>query len=202
MLMVGMAVEGMLVTVSTYLQHVLTFTAPEFAMIASLMTVTSVLGALLVHRLITSRGVQVPATAGAVLIGLAGLLLTWISTSRTSLGAVLVAMLLFGAGMSATFVSAQVSALADVGEEGSGLAAGLVDTSFAVGTALGVAVSGSIAARATAGSSAAGAGAVVAGDRAAFGFVVALALAAITVSVTLLRPLRPVAPPALDAESG
>ena len=50
---------------------------------------------------------------------------------------------MFGPGLGAAFVSSQIAALTGVAEEESGLAAGLVDTSFNIGSALGIAIAAS-----------------------------------------------------------
>ena len=47
---------------------------------------------------------------------------------------------MFGAGLGAAFVSAQIAAVSGAAADDAGLAAGIADTSFAVGGALGVAV--------------------------------------------------------------
>jgi predicted MFS family arabinose efflux permease len=52
---------------------------------------------------------------------------------------------LFGAGLGATFVAAQIAGLSGVAEQESGLAAGLVDSSFNIGSALGIAVLSTVA---------------------------------------------------------
>jgi MFS family permease len=54
-------------------------------------------------------------------------------------------LLVFGPGMGACFVAAQISALTGVPEEESGLAAGMVDTLFNIGSALGIAIVTSVA---------------------------------------------------------
>ncbi|MFI0412219.1 hypothetical protein [Actinomadura sp. 3N508] len=54
-------------------------------------------------------------------------------------------LLVFGPGMGACFVTAQISALTGVPEEESGLAAGLVDTVFNIGSAIGIAIVTSVA---------------------------------------------------------
>jgi predicted MFS family arabinose efflux permease len=46
-------------------------------------------------------------------------------------------LLVFGTGLGAAFVASQIAALARVAEEESGFAAGLVDSSFNIGGALG-----------------------------------------------------------------
>jgi hypothetical protein len=86
-LIAGMCVDGMLVTLTAYVQQVLGLSAVWFGLLAAVMTVTSAAGAL----------------------------------------------------------CGQITALRDIPERDSGLGAGLADTSFALGTALGVAICTSVA---------------------------------------------------------
>lgn len=57
----------------------------------------------------------------------------------------LLGLLIFGPGMGGAFVASQIAALQGVAEEEAGLASGLVDTSFNVGSAIGIALVTSIA---------------------------------------------------------
>jgi MFS family permease len=81
------------------------------------------------------------AVTGAALIACASALL--VIADSTAL--ILPALLVFGAGMGGAAVSAQIAALSVAAEKHSGLAAGPADSSFAVGTALGVGVCGNVA---------------------------------------------------------
>jgi predicted MFS family arabinose efflux permease len=56
----------------------------------------------------------------------------------------LVGLLVFGAGLGAAFVSAQIAAVASAPEDDTGLVAGIADTSFTIGGLLGVAVMATI----------------------------------------------------------
>ncbi|MCX4389903.1 hypothetical protein OG777_23625 [Micromonospora peucetia] len=58
-----------------------------------------------------------------------------------------IALLVFGAGMGTATVCAQIAAFTGVAERDSGLAAGLANTCFAVGTALGVAIAAALSPR-------------------------------------------------------
>ncbi|HEY2206515.1 MAG TPA: hypothetical protein VGH99_18790, partial [Pseudonocardia sp.] len=73
------------------------------------------------------------------------LLLTQVSAAG-SLGVLIAGQLVFGVGMGAAFVCAQIAALDGAPDADSGLAAGVVDTSFSIGNALGIAVCTSVAA--------------------------------------------------------
>lgn len=137
-LVAGMAVDGMLVTLTSYAQGRLGWSAARFGLVAAVMTVTSVAAALVAQRRVTRVGVRPVAVTGLLLLAGACALLTRSGDTAMVVGALLV----FGAGMGGVVVGAQISALAGVAGEHAGLAAALADSSFALGTALGVAICG------------------------------------------------------------
>jgi MFS family permease len=105
------------------------------------------------------------------------------------------AMVIFGPGLGAAFVACQIAALTDVPEQASGLAAGVVDTSFHLGNAIGIAIATSVAVVSTASVYRADPGAdpLVAlreGFRSAFGVTVGSAAVALLAALLLLRPNR------------
>ncbi|WP_425440468.1 MFS transporter [Prauserella shujinwangii] len=140
----GMAVDGMLITLTGYVQGMLGWSPLGFGLATAVMTVTSVAGTLTGQRLATAYGARPVAAAGAALAGLACAMLAWLP-GRGSLPLLLCGLFLLGAGLGLAFVCAQIAAVTGVREEDSGFAAGLVDTSFALGTALGIAVCTSVA---------------------------------------------------------
>ncbi|GII46865.1 MFS transporter [Planotetraspora silvatica] len=191
LLIAGMSVDGMLITLTSHVQRVLGWSAVQFGLAAAAMTAASVAVALF-SRHVTTWGIRRLAASGTVLLGTACLLLTRFSTDY-SLGLLLLALLVFGAGMGTAAVCSQISALTGVTQRDSGLAAGLADTSFAIGTALGVAICSSVA---TARASAIGGPATLAlssGHRTAFATAAVFAAAGLVVALTMLgkRPSRP-----------
>ncbi len=90
-------------------------------------------------------GVRRFDVAGAVTITTALMLLTSVSVDGTFFGDLFWGLLVFGSGMGAAFVCCQIAALDGVAEKESGVAAGLVDTSFNIGSALGIATTTSVA---------------------------------------------------------
>lgn len=145
MLAVGLAVDGMLFPLALYAQQVLGYTAMQFGLMSAVMTVMSIAGAFAGQALVTRLGVRPIAVGGMLLIIAGSLLLVPVSVGGSFLGDMFWGLLVFGPGMGACFVAAQISALADVPEEESGLAAGLVDTLFNIGSALGIAIVTSVA---------------------------------------------------------
>jgi EmrB/QacA subfamily drug resistance transporter len=145
MLAVGLAVDGMLFPLTLYAQQVLDYSAMQFGLMSAVMTGMSIAGAFAGQALVTKLGVRPIAVGGMLLILAGALLLVPVSVGGTFLDDMFWGLLVFGPGMGACFVAAQISALTGVPEEESGLAAGLVDTLFNIGSALGIAIVTSVA---------------------------------------------------------
>ena len=114
---------------------------------------------------------------------------------------VLPGMALLGIGAGIAFNPLLLAAMSDVDESESGLASGIVNTSFMMGGALGLAVLASLAALYTGTASASGAGEIAAlndGYRLAFGVGAACALVAAGLGALFLpmQSTRPAAPAA------
>jgi EmrB/QacA subfamily drug resistance transporter len=145
LLTAGAALDGMLIIVTLYAQEVLGYSTVQFGLGVAVLTVMSVAGAVGGQALVTRVGLRPVALGGMLLVGGACLVLTQVSVDGSYFGDVFLGLLLFGAGLGATFVAAQIAGLSGVAEQESGLAAGLVDSSFNVGSALGIAVLSSVA---------------------------------------------------------
>ncbi|WP_151476914.1 MFS transporter [Streptomyces albicerus] len=137
---VGLAVDGMLFPLTLYAQDVLGYSAMQFGLMSAVMTVMSVVGAMAGQAMVTKMGLRRVAVPSLLLIMIGCLLLVWVSADGSYREDVLLGLLIFGPGMGGAFVAAQIAALTGVAEEESGLAAGLVDTSFNIGSALGIAI--------------------------------------------------------------
>jgi len=105
----------------------------QFGLTTAAMTGASVVGSFVGQKAVTRAGVRPVAAVGMVLLALGSLALL------AALPQV-VALVVFGAGLGAAFVGAQIAAVSGAADDDSGLAAGIADTSFTVGGALGVAV--------------------------------------------------------------
>ena len=140
LLAAGAALDGMLIIVTLYAQKVLGYSTVQFGLGVAVLTVMSVVGAITGQALVTRIGLRPVAFTGMILVGAASLALTQVSVDGTYLGDLFLGLLLFGAGLGATFVAAQIAGLSGVAEQEAGLAAGLVDSSFNIGSALGIAV--------------------------------------------------------------
>ncbi|WP_327248751.1 MFS transporter [Streptomyces sp. NBC_01320] len=185
LLIAGMTVDGMLVTLTSFVQQVLGWPAAQFGLAAAMMTVTAAAGALLSQRIVPRLSLGRVAAAGTVLLGCGCLLLTRIPAGGP-MSLLPAALFLFGAGMGAVTVCGQIAALTGVTEKDSGLAAGLADTSFAVGTALGTAICTSVAAARTSAIGGPTPLALTTGQHAAFGAAGVFAALALITALTLL----------------
>ncbi|WP_129667740.1 MFS transporter [Phytoactinopolyspora endophytica] len=182
----GMAVDGLLVTLTSYVQRVLGWSAMQFGLLAAVMTVTSIVGVMYGQHAVSKRGVRPVAAAGAALLGLSGLMLTFVRADG-SVSLMIAALLIFGAGLGAAFVSSQIAALTGVAEANSGLAAGLADTSFNIGSGLGVAITTSVAFAYTEAAGGPTPDGLTEGYQMAFGVTVVIAALGVIATLALLR---------------
>jgi hypothetical protein len=141
-------------------------------------------------KLVMRYGLKAPLATGLGLAGIGLLLLVRAPIDGNYLVDVLPSMLLLGVGAGIAFNPMIIVAMTDVEPERSGLASGLVNTSFMMGGALGLAVLASIASAQSASALAAGASQVAAltdGYHAAFAFGAAFALTAAALGFKVLR---------------
>jgi MFS family permease len=145
LLTAGATVDGMLIIVTLYAQDVLGYSTVEFGLMVAVMTVMSVVGAVGGQALVTRLGPRPVAVGAMILLGVACLLLTQVSADGSFISDIFLGLFVFGAGLGAAFVASQIAGLAGVAEQESGLAAGLVDSSFNIGSALGIAILSTVA---------------------------------------------------------
>jgi EmrB/QacA subfamily drug resistance transporter len=139
LLTAGAALDGMLIIVTLYAQEVLGYSTVQFGLGVAVMTVMSVVGAVSGQAAATRIGLRPVALTGLALLAAACLVLTRVSADGSYFSDIFLGLLLFGAGLGATFVASQIAGLSGVADRESGLAAGLVDSSFNIGSALGIA---------------------------------------------------------------
>jgi MFS family permease len=191
LLTAGMSVDGTLLIVTFYAQEVLGYSAVQFGLMTAVMTVTSAAGAYAAQAVVTRAGVRPVGAAGMALAGTACLVLTQVSVNGSYWPELFFGLLVFGAGLGSAFVAAQIAALTGAAERESGLAAGLADSSFNIGSALGIAILSTVAvARAGPG---AGPAAVTEGFRAAFAAAAGIAALGAVLALVLFRPRAPAA---------
>jgi len=155
-------------------------------------------------KIVLRFGIRLPLAAGLALAAMGLLLFARAPVGGTFLADVLPGMLLLGFGAGMAFNPVLLAAMGDVSPEDSGLASGVVNTSFMMGGALGLAILASLAAARTQALAASGAAPLAAlngGYHAAFLAGALCAGAAAALGGTLLSPAAPPAPsPAAPAE--
>ncbi len=190
MALLGAAWVPMWFFLDLYLQQVLRFGAFEGGAALLPMTVTiMVLMVGVTARLVGRFGFKAPLVSGMLVLAVGIGWLGFVRADGTFLVDVLPATIVAATGMSLAYIPAMLAALSGAQPAEGGLAAGIVNTTYQVGSALGLAVITAIA-------TAAGAGqlgdvtALTDGFRAAFVGAAALALVGATVAfVTLRRPV-------------
>ncbi|WP_395658924.1 DHA2 family efflux MFS transporter permease subunit [Nocardioides sp.] len=187
-----------------YLQQVLGYDALEVGLAFIPTSVVMAFCSLRVSdRLVMRFGIRPPLVAGLGLAAISLLLFSRAPVDGSFLTDVLPSMLLLGAGAGIAFNPVLLAAMGDVEPHESGLASGLVNTSFMMGGALGLAVLVALSTARTESLAASGAGALEAlngGFQLAFAVGAASAALAALVGGTLLRP-KPMVMPELDGDA-
>jgi EmrB/QacA subfamily drug resistance transporter len=204
MLVAGMAVDGMLFTLTLYAQNVLGYSAIAFGLAVAVMTLASIGGSWTAQRTVTRIGFRPVAAAGLVLLGVACALLIGVSPGGDFAHDLFLGLFVFGLGMGGAFVAGSISSLADVDEQDAGVASGLQNASFNIGTALGVALLSTVAVARTDAlrhGGTAGAGMLTSGYSWAFAAAVVVCVLGLVAALTLLRGGSPApAEPAAEAQ--
>jgi EmrB/QacA subfamily drug resistance transporter len=128
-----------------YLQNVLGYSALKTGLSFLPLALVILAAAHLASHLLSHAGSRIVAVVGLVLTAVGALLLALAPDQATYLTNMLPGFLLLGAGVGLVFVAVTVSAMADVGHEGAGLASGIMTTAHELGAALGVAVLAAVA---------------------------------------------------------
>src|SRR5256885_15254251 len=154
-------------------------------------------------KLVMRFGIRIPLATGLVCAAAGLALFARAPTDGRFWVDVLPGMLLLGLGAGMAFNPVLLAAMSDVRPEDSGLASGVVNTSFMMGGALGLAVLASVAAARTealAGTASASAAALNGGYHLAFAIGALFALAAAALGALRVHEERPAAMPQLTAK--
>ncbi|MGB0101575.1 MAG: DHA2 family efflux MFS transporter permease subunit [Nocardioides sp.] len=185
-----------------YLQQVLGYGALEVGLAFIPTSVVMAVCSLRVSdRLVMRFGIRPPLVVGLALASLSLALFSQAPVDGSFLTDVLPSMILLGAGAGIAFNPVLLAAMGDVEPHESGLASGVVNTSFMMGGALGLAVLVSLSTARTESLATSGAAPLEAlngGFQLAFAAGAAFAGVAAVVGGTLLRP-RPMTAPQGDA---
>ncbi|HEY2287805.1 MAG TPA: MFS transporter [Streptosporangiaceae bacterium] len=145
------ALGGFLLLSTLYLQNVRDFTALHAGLFILPLAAMTVVGAPLSGRIVAARGPRLPLLVAGVAITVSGLMLTRL-TATTPAGWLIAAFVVFGIGFGAVNAPITNTAVSGMPREQAGVAAAVASTSRQVGQALSVAVIGSAAVSALAGS--------------------------------------------------
>ena len=188
MALLGAAWIPMWFFLNLYLQQVLGYDAFEGGLALLPMTGAIMLLMLAVTGRVVARfGFKPPMLAGLGLLAIGIGLLARIPEDGSFLVDVLPASLVAAAGMSLAYIPVLIAALSSAKPEEAGLASGLVNTTYQVGSALGLAVMTAVATGVTGSST--DAGSLTDGYRGAFlGAAVVALVAAVAAAATISRP--------------
>jgi EmrB/QacA subfamily drug resistance transporter len=195
--LLGAAWVPMWFFLNLYLQQVLGLGALEGGAALLPMTLAIMLGMVVVAPRVIARIGAKPMVVGGLFVLAGGLaLLSLVRTNGSFVVDVLPASLIAAAGMALAFIPSLQTAISSARPEEGGLASGIVNTSYQVGSALGLAAMTALAAAHGAGELD-NAGALTEGYSAAFLGAAGIAVAGgLVAAVTLRRPKAPTAEPA------
>ena len=180
-----------------YLQQVLSLNAFKSGLALLPMTVVIMLVMVgFTGKLVGRFGFKKVLIAGLLFLVLSLALFSTVSTNGTFLASVLPASILGALGMSLAYIPATIASMSGARPEETGLASGIVNTSYQVGSALGLAIVTVIATAVTAAFHQSGAthtGALNAGFRSAFIVAAVFSVVAIILSAWKIKiPKQPV----------
>ncbi len=147
MALLGAAWIPMWFFLNLYLQERLAFTAFESGLaLAPMTTLIMVLMMTVTPKLVAKFGFKANLVVGLLALGIATLLLAAAPAEGKFLTDILPATLLAAIGMSLAYIPATIAAMSGAKPEQTGLASGLVSTTYQVGSAVGLAVTSALAA--------------------------------------------------------
>jgi predicted MFS family arabinose efflux permease len=137
------AMGGFLFLNTLYLQDVRGYSPLAAGLFLLPMAVTMAVCAPLAGRIVAARGARIPLVIAGVALIVGGVLLTRL-TNATSAGFLVISYMIFGIGFGLVNAPITNAAVSGMPRQQAGVAAGVASTSRQVGTALGVAVMGSV----------------------------------------------------------
>jgi len=185
MALLGAAWIPMWFFLNLYLQRILGYDA--FQSGAALLPMTALIMLVMIGvtgRVVARYGFKSPMVVGLALLAAGIALLGRAPVDGNFVLDVLIPSLIAAVGMSLTFIPTLIAALSAARPEEGGLASGLVNTTYQVGSALGLAVASAVAVGATTGTAPA---ALNAGYSAAFFTAAAVAVGAALLAIVKLR---------------
>jgi EmrB/QacA subfamily drug resistance transporter len=148
-LILGIGVFSTALMVNLYMQQVLEFSALRAGLGYLAIAGTAVIWASVAARVVSRIGVKPVLIFGMSLLTLSLLYFTRVSAGGSYWGDLFPGFLLFGAAIPVALVPITIAALAGTKPQEAGLASGLINTSYQIGGALGIAFLSTIAVSAT-----------------------------------------------------
>ena len=185
----GAGFLAMFFLTAIFLQEVRGASALRAGMELLPMGVAAVLSAVVVSNLVTRVGTRPVQIVGSILSILGLVILSQVGAADSYLTAILPGLIVFGAGIIAVGVPAQISAVSEFTHRDAGAASGLVTAGYQVGGALGLAVINTISSSAVTASLGAGdplSSALVDGFH--LGLLIAAGFAIVNLGLSLVSP--------------
>ncbi|MEF2978616.1 DHA2 family efflux MFS transporter permease subunit [Subtercola sp. YIM 133946] len=172
-----------------FLQQVRGLSAFDTGLAFLPMGIAAIVGAVVASRFVTTFGTRSVQLVAAIISVVGLLLLTQADATSPYASTLLPGLVLFGLGITAMGVPAQVAAQSKVRSDDAGAASGVLNAGYQVGGALGLAVITTLATSHVADALAGGTAPVAAAvDGFQFGLLVAAMFAAANIVITLLSP--------------
>jgi EmrB/QacA subfamily drug resistance transporter len=185
LLVLGVSAYGTVFTLTAYAQQVLGYSAIQFGLMTAVMAAGAAVSSFVAEAVANRRGPRPVAVVSLAFAAAGMLLLSGVSEGGSYLGDIFWGLLVFAPGLGAGFVAGTMASLGGVEPRDAGLASGLINNSWQIGGALGIAVMTSVAMAGAAGSDTAAAR--VAGFQTAFTVAAAIAVAGLVAVLAVLR---------------
>lgn len=191
-LLTGATFLAMIFFTSLYFQQVLGYSALETGLLFLPMGFAAILGAVVAQAVMPRFGTRAVVSSGALLLILGLVLLATVGVHESFWPDLLIGTVLVGIGLPFSFVPANITGVTAVSHADVGVAAGLLNSGFQIGSGLGIAVVTTVATTTTmqALTSSHGAGlreALSSGDAHAFAAAVAFPVLGLAVAILVLR---------------
>jgi EmrB/QacA subfamily drug resistance transporter len=137
--------NGLPFILTLYAQQILGYSPLKFGLTAIVFPLGAVVGSALGQNLALKMGPRPVATVGFVLLGGAAIVLSFASVDGSYFADIFWGLIVLGPAVGMTMVATNIAALANVDGHDAGIASGLVNTTFQLGGAIGVAAATTVA---------------------------------------------------------
>lgn len=141
----GMTLSGAMFILTLYVQGVLGFSATQYALVMLTPGVTTIAGSYVGQHLVTKTGLRPVVLSSIIGIIVALGMLTQASVDESFLIIMLAALVIMGFAIGSLFAGASIAALTDVADRDYGIASGIEETTYVIGSPLGIAILSAVA---------------------------------------------------------